>query len=441
MSGSDQRLGSQTSTTLLNRRKALLRTTLLGGSAAAASMALPARNVLAAGQGDGQWWRWRGPDGNNHANSAARGPRQIDPARAAWSIKIPGRGHSTPVVTNDAIYLTTADKSKGTQSALAVSRTGRALWMTKIHQGGLPAENHPKNTEASSTVAFDGEAVFAAFYNSNAIRLTRLAPNGKIQWQKEVGGYHPRQYKYGYAASPLLYENLVILPGDFDGPAFLAALDKQTGETVWKIRRPGKLSFSSPIVATVAGREQLLLSGAEMVASYDPKTGNLLWKVDGATTMATCGTMVWDDNRVYASGGYPEAETVCIAGDGSGRVLWSNNTKCYEQSMLCVGDYIYAVADNAVAYCWRSADGNTMWRERLRGKFSSSPLLVGDTIHVFNESGERFSFAASPDAFQSRGSGQVADEVFASPVVVDDTMFLRVANQAGGRQESLVAFA
>ena len=418
----------------LNRRTAIATATSL-----ALATAVDTQSAFAASQSDDQWWRWRGPEGTNHAAAGVSGPASLERSKAAWSVNLPGRGHSSPIVVGDSIYLTTADKSAGTQSALAISRDGKPKWSQKIHQGGIPTENHPKNTEASPSLAFDGESLFGSFYNSGAIFLTKLSTAGKVLWQKKVGDYQPRQYKYGYAASPLLYGNSVIVVGDYDGPSFLAALDRQTGETNWKVRRPGRLSFSSPIVANVAGREQLLLSGADMVASYDPKTGALIWKVDDATTMATCGTMVWDDKYVFASGGYPKAETVCIAADGSGKVIWSNNTKCYEQSMLAHDGYIYAVADSAIAFCWRATDGQTMWRQRLGGKYSSSPLLVGDKIYVFNEAGNGFVFGATPQDFSGIAQTKIADEVFASPVVVEDTMYLRVADNRGRRQESLLA--
>ena len=416
------------------------RTALSTSLALAAGSMIGVHQSSAALSANAQWWRWRGNEGNNHAATGSSISPVIDPANARWAVNIPGRGHSTPIIVGDSLYMTTADKAKGTQSVVAVSRDGKPKWSQVIHEGGIPAENHPKNTEASPSMAFDGEALFASFYNSDGIQLTKLTTAGKPVWQKTVGRYSPNKYKYGYAASPLLYGDSVIVPGDYDGGgAFLAALDRASGQVKWKIKRPGKLSFSSPIVARVAGREQLLLSGAEMVASYDPASGNLLWKVDGATTMATCGTMVWDDARVFASGGYPEAETVCIAADGSGKVLWSNNVKCYEQSMLYHNGFIYAVADNSVAYCWKATDGSAMWRQRLGGKYSSSPILVGDTIHVFNEGGSGFAFAASADRYQSLGTSKVGDEVFASPVVVDNTMYLRVANKRGARQETLLA--
>ncbi|MEM9824991.1 MAG: PQQ-binding-like beta-propeller repeat protein [Planctomycetota bacterium] len=386
-----------------------------------------------------QWLSWRGPMGNNHAVTRPKLPTSIQAKHIAWQAPIPGRGHSTPIVLGDAIFLTTADKSAGTQSVLGLSSDGKINWQQVVHRGGIPRANHPKNTEASSSLACDGESLFAAFYNDGAVRLTKLSLGGTLVWQQRVHSYSPNQYKYGYAASPCVYGDTVIVVGDYDGDSFLAAMDRATGQTVWKVKRPAKISFSSPIVTSISGRDQLLISGCEQVASYDPSNGKVLWKVPDATTYATCGTMVWEKDRVYASGGYPKPETVCIRADGSGTVLWRNNIKCYEQSMLTFQGYVYAVSDNGIAYCWDCSDGKTMWRQRLGGNYSSSPLLVGDTIYVFNERGEGFAFAASPANFQMRGASKVGDEAFSSPIVVDDTMYLRVAKRGQSRTESLMA--
>ena len=147
------------------------------------------------------------------------------------------------------------------------------------------------------------------------------------------------------------------------------------------------ISYSSPIVAHVAGRDQLLISGGKVVASYDPENGKPLWTAD-ATTSATCGTMVWDGGLVFASGGYPDAETAAIAADGSGRVVWRNREKCYEQSMLAVDGYVYAVNDRGIAYCWKADDGTQMWQQRLGGggAVSSSPILAGGNIYCAQRS-------------------------------------------------------
>lgn len=420
----------------ISRREALL-------AAGAASLSVATRTsslaALSQGRAD-EWWSWRGPLGNNHATSGPGLFRSLAEAKVQWAVSIPGRGHSSPIVVGNRVYLTTADKAAGTQSVVAVDRAGKLAWVKEVYRGGIPAENHPKNTEASPTVAFDGEGLLVSFYNDDAIRLTRLSIDGSIDWQKNIGTYRPDKYKYGYAASPLLYQDLVIIAGDFDGQAFLAAHDRLTGEQRWKVERPGMISFSSPIVAKLQGKDQLLLSGCEMVAAYDPASGQLLWKTPQATTMATCGTMVWEGNLVFASGGYPKSQTVAIAAD-TGRLVWSNRVKCYEQSMVVKDGYLFGVADSGVAYCWRCTDGKAMWKERLGGKYSSSPILVGDVIHVFNEAGQGFSFLASPDQYAATGQTKLGDEAFASPVVVDNTMFLRVAETKSRRQESLLLLA
>jgi len=386
------------------------------------------------------WWTWRGPHGNNIAASSTFQRNAVTPEAVVWQTPVPGRGHSSPIVTDRAIYLTTADTIAGTQSVLAFDRCdGKPLWAEVVHRGGLPQENHRKNTEASPTVAFDGKRVIAAFYNRDAIWLTALNTDGQRLWQKSLGPYLPQRYRYGYAASPTIFQDTAIVVAEFDGPAFLTAVSLQTGEPVWRTERPNSTSFSSPIVAKVAGRDQLLISGQSTVTSYAPATGELLWTAP-ATAMATCGTVVWDDENVYASGGFPQAQTAGIKADGSAKVLWVNNQKCYEQSMLCAAGHVYAVTDQGVAYCWRASDGETMWRERLGGNYSSSPILAGDTIHVFNEAGQSFAFAASPMGFVSRGSGKIGDEAFASPTIVSNTMFMRFAkNENGVRQEYLSA--
>lgn len=124
----------------------------------------------------------------------------------------------------------------------------------------------------------------------------------------------------------------MIIASEFDGTSAITALDRETGKQLWKTPRRDNITFSTPVVAHVAGKDQLLISGAEKVASYDPANGKLLWDIAG-TTHATCGTMVWDGDIVFASGGYPKAETIAVKADGSGKVLWKNNQKCYEESM------------------------------------------------------------------------------------------------------------
>jgi outer membrane protein assembly factor BamB len=388
------------------------------------------------------WHTWRGPGGNSIAAAGASVPDQLTADHIRWQVPVPGRGHSSPVVTESHIFITSGDRQSELQWALGFERaSGRQLWQTVVHRGGIPQHNHVKNSEASPSVAFDGEHLLALFYNGDALRLTSLTVDGQIRWQENIGRFQPQLFKHGYGASPCLYGDTVIVVGDYDGEPFLTARDCRTGRLVWRVQRPLTLSYSSPIVAHTAGRNQLILSGANRVIGYDPSNGEVLWEAMG-TTMATCGTVVWDEDRVYASGGYPKAETVCVRTDGSAEVLWSNATKCYEQSMLAYRGHLYAVADGGVAYCWRGIDGEMLWRQRLGGDYSSSPVLVGETIHVFSEQGTGYAFAADPTGYRELGRSQLADDCFPTPSVIGDTMYHRFARGQGGeRQEFLVAMS
>ena len=126
--------------------------------------------------------------------------------------------------------------------------------------------------------------------------------------------------------------------------------------------------------------------------------------------------------------------------DGSGQILWTNGTKCYEQSMLIHDGHIYAVDDNGIAWCWHAKTGQEKWKQRLQGPVSASPVLVGDTIYASNERGATFVFKANPQRFEAIARNQLGTESFATPTVVDNVMYLRVASgQGGGRSETLYA--
>jgi outer membrane protein assembly factor BamB len=338
----------------------------------------------------------------------------------------------------DHIFLATADDQAQTQSVVAFDRrTGRQRWQRTVSQGGFPEEIHSKNTHATSTVASDGERLFVAFFHHKTIQATALSLDGKILWQKTVGSFEPRRYEYGYAPSPVVYRGTVIVTGEYDGDAFIAALDRASGDEVWRIARPSNVSYSSPVVAHVAGRDQLLISGADQVTSYDPATGRLLWSVKG-TTAATCGTVVWEGDMVFASGGFPGSETIAIRASGSGEVVWRNKQRSYEQSLLAHAGYLYGWTDSGVMYCWRTSDGQEMWKKRLQGPISASPIFAGGQVYWSNERGTTFVFRPNPEQFDLVAENKLGDDSFASPAVSRGQLFLRVAKRDGGeRQEFL----
>lgn len=385
------------------------------------------------------WPWWRGPYFNGVADKTEKPPTEWDETKnVVWKTPIPGRGHSSPVVAGDFIFLTTADEQQQVQYALCFRRSdGKQLWQTEINRGGFNPKIHPKNTHATPTPATDGKLVLVTFNNHEAVQLAALDFDGKIVWQKKAGDYRPQKYQFGYAPSPLLYKDLVIVASEFESNGYLAAFKRENGEEVWRTPRRRFISFSTPVVARVARREQLLISGADQVASYDPRNGKPLWSVNG-TTNATCGTVVWNNDAVYASGGYPNRQTIAVRGDGSRQVLWANQEKCYEQSMLLHDGFVYAVNDNGIAFCWQAATGREMWKARLVGPVSASPVWANGKIYIANERGSLFVYEANPRQFKPIARNQLGDESFATPAFVNDQIITRVASRAGGqRQEYL----
>ncbi len=390
---------------------------------------------------ENDWPWWRGPTRNGIASTTAV-PTKFSPEDALWRTPVPGRGHSSPIVVGDRVFLTTADMQAKSQSVLAFDRaTGSKQWQVEISRGGFPARNHPKNTEATPTVACDGERLFVAFFHHEKIEATALDLDGKMLWQKTAGPFDPKKYEYGYAPSPLVYRGSVIVAAEYDGQSFLVALDRASGDELWRTKRPFNISFSSPVVGHIAGRDQLLISGADKIDSYDPATGKPLWSTTG-TTQATCGTLVWEGDSVIASGGYPKSQTLAVKADGSGRVLWDNNQNCYEQSLLASGGYVYALTGRGILFCWRIRDGQEMWKQRLQGPVSASPVLAGGHVYWANELGTLYVFKPNPGKCEVVAENKIGDDAFPSPAICGGQIFLRVGRKqpGGGRQEMLYCF-
>ena len=401
------------------------------------SVCLLTLSVLSVSAVAGDWTQWRGPGHMNIAEQGNTVPTDWSESKnVIWRTDVPGRGHASPTITGNMVVLSTAHDASQTQGLVAFDRkTGKQLWITPVSQGGFPTI-HPKNTHASPTVATDGKHLYATFFHHLKIEAVALDLNGKIVWRKDLGGFRPKAYEYGYAASPTIYKDMLIISGDCDTIAWLKALKLADGGVVWEQQRPQSLNWSSPIVANIAGRDQLLLSGSHMIASYAPATGKPLWETK-CLTMATCGTCVWEGDLIFASGGYPDAETVAVKADGSG-VVWKNQVKCYEQSMLVHDGFLYAFADNGVLFCFDAKSGEEMWKQRLTGPVSSSPLLVGDTIFATNEAGTTWAFKASGKAYEPIAQNQLGDSGFASMAAVDGHLFIRTAKGDGpGRKETL----
>lgn len=383
------------------------------------------------------WKQWRGPLGNNTAEPGQDFVLEwSDTRNVIWKTPVPGRGHSSPIVFGDLVVICSADESSQTQAVIAFDRgTGKRAWLTPISQGGFPTL-HPKNTHASSTAATDGQRIYAAFNHHEKIEVVALDLQGKVLWRADAGRFRPQAYEYGYASSPTIYNETLIVSADCDTGAWLRAFRLSDGRQAWSQERPLSLNWGSPIVARFGNREQLLLSGTSMIAAYNPLNGTPLWSTP-CLTMATCGTCIWNEDTVFASGGYPDSETAAVRADGSG-VAWKNKVKCYEQSMLITGGHVYAFSDQGVFYCWNAKTGEERWKQRLRGPVSTSPVLIGDVILATSEAGMTWAIRANPEKYELIAQNQLGDSGFASMAATGGRLYIRTAKGDGpAREETL----
>ncbi len=382
------------------------------------------------------WPAWRGPNGNATQPEFSVPTEFSSTNNVVWKSDIPGRGHADPTVVGNQIFVATAEDSNKTQSVLCFDRaTGDEIWHTVIHRDGFESRMHSRSTQASNTVACDGHRAFICFVNAGRIILTALSLDGDIEWQTELGGFTST---FGYSASPQLHGVSVIVAADHRDGGFIAAVHRVTGDILWRKARPSESTYASPIVADVAGRKQLLICGADLVSSYDPATGEEIWSCDGTTTSCV-GTIVWDDQRVFATGGFPGAQTLAVKADGSGDVVWQNSRKAYVPSLLYHNGCLYCVNDDGIAYCWEASTGKQHWKGRMGGNYSASPVLIGKHIYAASEQGSVVVFEASSEGFNKVSENQVGSEIWASPVAAHGRLFLRIASDRNGqRQESLL---
>ncbi len=210
-----------------------------------------------------------------------------------------------------------------------------------------------------------------------------------------------------------------------------------TGKMVWKQDRPKTPNYASPIILSVAGRDQLLLTGCDLVASFDPLTGKKLWEMAGSTTECVTST-VTDGRLIFTSGGYPKNHLAAVRADGSCKIVWENSTRVYVPSMLVRDGYLYAVLDAGTAVCWKCDTGKEVWRSRLAGTFSASPVLVGEHLFATNEAGRTFIFKATPEPFDLVAENQLGNEVFATPTICGSRIFMRVAVEGKGQRQEML---
>ena len=381
------------------------------------------------------WPVWRGPNRNNVAPDNQKPPLNWDAqTNVIWKTKVPGRGHASPIIVGDKIFLATAIQESQTQSVVCFDKnSGKQIWQTMVNQGGFEPKIHRNNTHASQTIACTNNRIFAVFNNNGGIQLAALDFDGKLLWEKMTGPFKG-PFPFGFGTSPCLYKNLVIVLSDCEGVGFLAAYD-QDGNEVWRTKRGETVSYATPIVADIGGKAQIIVSGTD-VSAYDPMTGKELWDVP-CPWKSTCGTVVWEGDTVFVGGGYPAKISLAVSASNK-NIIWQRPVAVYEQSLVVKNGYVYAHSDNGAAYCWRATDGQEMWKQRVTSRgVSASPVLVGDLVFLTGEKGETVIIKANPNLFEEAGRNKLGEASFATPSFVDNRIYTRVSYKKGAEPQYL----
>lgn len=269
----------------------------------------------------GDWPTWRGPSSDGSVTDASV-PTEWSPTKnILWKIPLPGAGNSSPVVAGGRVFLTSCIEKDRCVLAFD-AMTGQQLWMSAVGTADIE-KMHKNNTPASATPVTDGQHVWTTFLTGSSITVVCLDVSGQRVWTKSFPGFAS---PHGFCGSPILHGKMLIVNGDSDGDAFLAALDKATGATLWRTARPNRTrSFSVPVVLSINGKTQIVLAGSKSIAGYDPTTGDPIWVVDSPTDKFVA-TAVYADGLVIATGTSPVSTLAAIRPDGRGNVtsrMWS----------------------------------------------------------------------------------------------------------------------
>lgn len=394
------------------------------------------------------WPQWRGPrlDGTSQDTGFPISANQ----NTTWKIELPGSGHASPIVWNDRLFIVAALPEMAERVLISLDRaSGKTQWQTTVLKA--PIESiHKLNSQASSTPATDGERIFTAFLDNTETDATRAAnagstiPKGEVPkgtvvisahdfygkqlWQVRPGLFSS---KHGFCASPIVFEDKVIVNCDHDGDGYIVALAKTDGKVLWRINRPNNTrSYCVPLIREIAGRTQMVLSGTKCVTSYDPRSGKLLWIIDGPTEQFVASIVFSEQTGLlYMTGGFPEHHLLAIKPDGNGNVtdthiVWrTNKGVSYVPSPIVEGGYFFIVSDSGIAHCFDAKSGDILWEERLREHHASLTSAEGH-IYFINDFG--LLRTVQPDkTYKLLAESDLKEKVFASPAMSEGQIFIR----------------
>ncbi|MBM3848103.1 MAG: quinonprotein alcohol dehydrogenase, partial [Verrucomicrobia bacterium] len=363
-----------------------------------------------------EWPQFRGPTGDGNVRSARLPITWSETNNVRWKTPIHGRAWSSPVIWGNQIWVTTATEDGRVLSAICVDRdSGKIVHDIRLFNVEKPQFAHKFNTYGSPTPVIESGRVYVTFGSPGTACLD--TKTGKVLWERR--DFVCNHYR-GAGSSPVLHRNLLLMNYDGSDHQYVAALDKRTGKTVWKVDRSidfkdlvdGKpeaegdwrKGFGTPHVATVQGKPMLISQGAKAIYGYEPATGKELWRVEERTAHSASTRPVFAGGRVIFPTGWSKGTILSINPSFGGEVvdanseeLQSGNLKVVwkskrsvpnKPSLQPVDGLIFTIDDGGVASCLDQETGAVIWNERVGGNFSASPIASEGRVYFFNEEGK-----------------------------------------------------
>jgi outer membrane protein assembly factor BamB len=392
------------------------------------------------------WPGFRGPTGQGISTETDLPTHWSATENLAWKTPIPGRGWSSPTVWGKRVFVTSTTQDGTSCHVICVDRdTGNLLWDVEVFKQ-TPTRKEGKNSYATPTPVTDGQRLYAFFSGGGAVALDL---DGRIAWTNTSNSYYSQ---HGLGASPILYKDLLIMPFDWSSPtgeprvgwqipwdkSFVLALDKKTGDIRYKASRgQSRIGHVSPLIAQVDGSPQLVSGAGDVVEGFEPETGRRLWWVYNGGE-AVVPSLVIGDGMVFSSSGFPTqfGKTPIYAAirawklGGSGDVTQSNLVWEEKKGVPMIPSYLFTnhmlftVKEDGMAQCFESATGKVLWRHRLEGTYSSSPITAGGKIYILSEAGSTTVIEAASQ-FKLIAENPLEGPCQASPAAADGRLFIR----------------
>ena len=400
------------------------------------------------------WHHWRGPYATGAAIDADPPTTWSETENIRWKVKIPGMGHAAPIIWGDKIFIQTAIEVKTNESEeddnpfsgffggnkgplykfalLAINRSnGSIIWQktlreTKPHEG-----THQDASFASNSPVTDGEFVYA-YFGSRGLYCVDM--KGNVKWEKDIGMMYKRN-TFGEGSCPALYENTLVILQDHERSSFITAVDKRTGDVLWKTDRDERTTWSSPIIVEYNGKAQVITTGTNRVRSYDLVTGELLWDGEGLTANSIPSPVAAGE-YVYLMSGFRGSDLQAIhlaqaTGDitDSEAMVWRHNRDTpYVPSPLLYKDTIYFLkSNNGILSALNINTGESFYGpERLQGVSNVYASIVGagDRVYIAGRNGTVNVVQYGP-YFKILAKNKLDDSFNASPAIVGSELYLR----------------